>query len=376
MKIAILTHTLSTNYGGLLQNYAMQTILRDLGHDTITLNHQDDIPAKTKFLSIASRLLKRLSGGEIPLRVWPTKLEKEIIAQNTKPFIEKYINTTSEFKMRSILEHAPKDIEAIIVGSDQVWNAHYIKPIEQFYLSDFRDAEIIRVAYAASFGMNSWLYTTEETSKCSELAKGFNAISVREDRGIEYCKDYLGVNAELVLDPTLLIGRSRYTSIVESAKLPPIPDKIMMTYVLDKSPEKMSIVDYVAQTLGLKVHSVMAGDHFKNVGSNQLEKCIFPSVEEWLQGFMAAEFVVTDSFHGTVFSIIFNKPFIAILNKGRGSDRFTSLLNMINLTSRLVTSVDETKNALASNIDYKEVNRLLENKRAKSIEFLITNLDR
>ena len=374
MKIGILTHILSTNYGGLLQNYALQTILRELGHKPVTLNHKDADPLKTKILSVASRVVRTLKGEKIPLRIWPTKKERDVMAQNVAPFTHKYINTTPEFKMRYISLYAPKDLDAIIVGSDQVWNVKYIKPIEQFFLSDFQNTCIKRIAYAASFGMNTWQYTKSETINCSNLAKQFNAISVRETSGIGYCKDYLDVDAELVLDPTLLISPDYYVNLVEKADLESLPSKTMMVYILDKSPYKVAIIKYISSGLGLTTHSVMAEEQFKDVGRSQLCRCIYPRVERWIQGFMESEFVVTDSFHGTVFSIIFNKPFIALLNKNRGSDRFTSLLNMLNLDSRLATTIDEASKALQSEINYKEVNQLLQVQRMKSIDFLKNSL--
>ena len=370
MKIGILTHTLSTNYGGLLQNFALQTILRELGHKPVTLNHQEEIPLKTKILSVASRIIRTIKGEKVPLRVWPTKKERNVMAQNVAPFACQYINTTQEFKMHYIYQHTPKDLDAIIVGSDQVWNARYLKPIEQFFLSDFQNMCIKRIAYAASFGMNTWQYTDSETVNCSKLAKQFNAISVRETSGISYCKDYLGVDAELVLDPTLLISSDYYVNLVEKANLDPLSSKTMMVYILDKTPDKAAIIKYVSSELGLIAHSVMAEKKFKDVGRSQLHQCIFPSVELWLQGLMESEFVVTDSFHGTVFCIIFNKPFIAILNKSRGSDRFTSLLNMLNLSNRLVTTIEEASKALQSDISFTEINQRLQVQRVKSINFL------
>lgn len=370
MKIGILTHMLSTNYGGLLQNFALQTILRELGHDSVTLNHQEGVSLKTKILSMASRIVRTLKGEKVPLRVWPKKKEWDVMAQNVTPFTHKYIKTTPEFKMRYISQHVPKDLDAIIVGSDQVWNVKYLKPIEQFFLSDFQNTCVKRIAYAASFGMNTWQYTDSETANCSNLAKQFNAISVREKSGVGYCKDYLGVDAELVLDPTLLISPNYYVNLVKKANLEALPSKMMMVYVLDESSEKIAILKHVSSELGLVSHSVMAEKQFKDVGKKQLSSCIFPCVERWLQGFIKSEFVVTDSFHGTVFSIIFNKPFVTILNESRGRDRFVSLLNMLNLSNRLVTTVEEASKVLQTDINFYEVNQRLQTQRRKSIDFL------
>ena len=118
----------------------------------------------------------------------------------------------------------------------------------------------------------------------------------------------------------------------------------------------------------------MAEYSYKDVGRENIQKCIFPPIEQWIKGFMDADFVVTDSFHGTVFSIIFNKPFVAIVNKERGAARFTSLLNMFGLSDRLVYSIDDIEKIYSKSIDYDHVNDVLRSKRIESLEFIYSNL--
>ncbi|MEG2403180.1 MAG: polysaccharide pyruvyl transferase family protein, partial [Muribaculaceae bacterium] len=114
---------------------------------------------------------------------------------------------------------------------------------------------------------------------------------------------------------------------------------------------------------------------FEKVGRAQINDCIYPSVENWLGSISKAGFVITDSFHGTVFSIIFNKPFLTILNKERGASRIESLLTMFELTDRIVySSIEISNELLIKNIDYNKVNRIIKDERDSSLEFLKNNL--
>jgi exopolysaccharide biosynthesis predicted pyruvyltransferase EpsI len=145
----------------------------------------------------------------------------------------------------------------------------------------------------------------------------------------------------------------------------------LLVYVLDLSDEKKKIISEVSNELGLTVTSTMPESSFKEAGSKNVEKCIFPPVTNWIRGFMDAEFVITDSFHGTVFSIIFNKPFIAVGNKKRGMTRFISLLKMFNLENRLIEKADENLKAILNDkIDFAGINEILETKKTEAVTYL------
>ena len=152
-----------------------------------------------------------------------------------------------------------------------------------------------------------------------------------------------------------------------------IKSNILMCYVLDKTPEKTQIINHIKDKLGLTVLEVMPKEIF-NKHTKYITKCIFPSVSKWLAGFRDAQFVVTDSFHGTVFSIIFNKPFICIANKMRGLSRFTSLLKIFGLEERLVCPTDGLSELLLKSIDFEKVNTIKQEWRKKSLNFLKYNL--
>lgn len=371
MKIGILTHELKYNYGGILQNYALQQALKKIGHEPVTIDYKQEISLSTKIKSIAKRFIAHyVFRKNIKVKGWPSTNESYIIQQYTRGFVEKYITTTDRITL-SELSKFRDNFDAMIVGSDQVWRPRYLgTDIDEMFLKSFPNS-IPKIAYAASFGVDNWEFTDEQTRTCKELAQHFDAISVREASGINLCKKYLNVDAVHVLDPTMLLDKEDYIKLIEQENTPS-PGKGIMTYVLDKSPEKNTIIQAVSQRLGLPSFSVMPKSSFAN--STCIDDCIFPPITSWLRGFMDTDFVVTDSFHGTVFAIIFNKPFISIGNKNRGLDRFTSLLDEFQLNKRLILDRNGLKDELLEIPDFISINKRKKNLQTLSYELLIQSL--
>ena len=145
---------------------------------------------------------------------------------------------------------------------------------------------------------------------------------------------------------------------------------MLLNYVLDRAPEKNEIINKIGNALHLTPYENGPVKYFSNIVENNVPECVFPSVSGWLAGFRDAQFVVTDSFHGTVFSIIFNKPFVAILNSERGASRFISLLSILGLENRLISTGDEVSEEHLRPIDYTEVNKILNEWKLKSINYI------
>lgn len=372
MKIGILTHPLTVNYGCLMQAYALQKLLLDMGHDVYTIDLQYRYKYKSifhQFLGWMNRIrLYYMGNKQIPIAFHPslTKKQEDIVAQNTRPFTQKNIRTTRRIFHNDELPALDKEylFDAYVVGSDQVW-LPYMAP--WMFLSFIQRDNVKRFAYAASFGKDIWEFTPEQTMECSKFAKLFDAISVREDSGVNLCKDNLDVDAVHVLDPTLLLSKDKYMSLV---RVETSGKRTLFSYVLDKSLGKSEIIEYIAYSNELEICTCMAEESIVPGVTKDYSKCIFPPVDKWLNGFNNSEFVVTDSFHGTVFAIIFNKQFITIGNERRGMARFHSLLKLFGLESRLVHSFEDAKQILDQQIDYERVNLILERKRLESLEFL------
>lgn len=370
MRIGILTHPLATNYGGLLQAYALQQILIRDGHDVITINCNNRVLYTSfirQFLGWLSRLKKRYINKKNISPCFspqPTIEQNIILSRNTDLFINN-INTTYCFYDYKELLKIDKEynFEAYVVGSDQVWLPSFFP---WSFLNFVTRDNVKRIAYAASFGHATWQYDDEQTKKASQLAKKFDAISVREDSSVTLCKDYLKVKALHVLDPTMLLNPKDYLSVINVKKV----SKMIFAYVLDKSVLKQKIVKTIADKLQLNVYTCMPEEEFINGVTKDISKCIFPAVDDWINGINNAEFVVTDSFHGTVFAILFNKPFVVTGNEHRGMARFESLLRMFGLEDRLTTSLEKALELVNTPIDYVKVNQIIEEKRRESLQFL------
>ena len=196
MRIGILTLPLHTNYGGILQAYALQTVLERMGHEVCLIEKRRrplKLPLWKAPLSYGKRIVKNLTGHPFPI-FYEQKINREtqIIRQNTDKFISKYIKRKIVNDYYDIQEN---DFDAIVVGSDQIWRPQYFHEIEHAYLDFTEGWNIRRIAYAPSFGTDEWEYTPKQTERCCILIKDFNAVSVRESSGVNLCREYLGINA-------------------------------------------------------------------------------------------------------------------------------------------------------------------------------------
>ena len=335
MNISIITQPLNHNYGGMLQNFAMQKILRNFNHSSITI---DFAPRQTPWwiylCSWIKTVLFFLVGHKG--RKFAKITKKPFRNVFFDDFVSSYIRKTdlcSKYSKKCISKCST---EAVIVGSDQVWRPLYNHCLKDMFLNFCKkEKNLKRIAYAASFGVDNWEYTLKQTRECSKLAKKFDAISVREESGVKLCKEHLGVDATWVLDPTLLLTKEDYQLICE--EVPVCIEKYLAVYVLDENEEVTATYEKEAAARGLVVKKFHADS------KSTL------TVPEWIAMFRDASYVVTDSFHGTVFSIIFGKEFKCIYNKARGAARFESLLNLYNsgkLEEKREFSLNWLKNAL------------------------------
>ena len=298
-----------------------------------------------------------------------------IKSRHTQPFINKYIhNYWVKNYMTDINEN---DFDAIVVGSDQIWShihASTIGGVCNAFLPLFTGKPTIRISYAASFGKDEWEYTDKETKVAKSAVKEFQGISVRESSGVELCKNHFGVEAIRHLDPTFLLSSDDY---INGLRLNTIEKSSgdLLVYILDSSCEKAAIVDYIEKRLSLKRFVVNSKVEDNGIKNKRIEDCIQPPVENWLRGFMDADFIITDSFHACVFSILFHKSFVAIGNDDRGLTRFQSVLSLFHLERRLVSSLEDIENLnLNETIDYSEVEKLIDAERERSFLYLRKHL--
>lgn len=377
MRILIKTFRLSSNYGCILQAYALQKVLRDLGHDVVTWD--TDAPfykrmsRKHRFLSISKQIFRKyfLWQKNIILDIDAFAAKWSALSNiNTKKFVEKHISRLVTNDLQSINGN---QFDCVIAGSDQIWRYYgNEKSLKNNFLEFTKNWNCKRIAYAISFGLDKLNYSGELKTTCKKLVTNFDAISVREDSGVKICKEEFDVDAIQVLDPTLLLKKEDYLSLIDQNE-ESLNKGELLYYILDETDKKKQIIKQIADQLGFHPFSINAETENPIV---PFDWRIQPPVEEWLQGFSKAKFVVTDSFHACIFSIIFNKPFICLGNEQRGLSRFHSLLSMFSLQKQFVDLKDfDIENVLNSVIDWNIVNEKICDKRLLSYQFLNSNIE-
>jgi hypothetical protein len=381
MKLGILTQQLHSNYGGLLQAWALQQTLTRMGHEVWIIRREyprpKDINIIHRYASSMYHGLLQLLGREKPA-VKISEQHVAIIRQYTNQFIKsKYTHLTpliyNEKELSKYINC--NGFDGYVVGSDQVWRPKFSPAIGNFFLDFAKNISgIKRIAYAASFGVDFWEYNIEETAMAKELAPLFDMISVREDAGIKLVKDYLGLDAYHVLDPTLLMSTDDYINLINSSTCPlKESNGELFSYVLDSKESVQNIIDIVVRATHYRPYYCYAKRRVKTREDLlSIEECVMPPVEQWIKSFIDAKMVITDSFHGTVFSILFNKPFWVVINEERGASRFKSLLSLFNLDNRVVTS--QASIDWHSPIDWDVVNIRREELCKRSISLLNDSL--
>lgn len=403
MKIGILTQPLYCNYGGLVQCYALQETLKRMGHEAVVLQREwnRQYTLKGACTYYAKHLVKMLMGRKESWHYYVAQEKRDYIAKETNKFTETYITPRSEhcYTTEQLKQEVERlHLDAIVVGSDQVWRPYY-SPCQPNYFLDFLGstgsptANIKRISYAASFGGDNWDWSPDLTAQCAALLQKFDAVSVREQSGIRLCQEHFNVDAIQVLDPTMLLEKEDYIRLFEkfeSLKVqkgtnPSNPSNSsnpsnhkrgsLFNYVLDRSEEKQNIIRTIAQKTGKTSFCSMPelDDSIYNLYGD-IDKAVYPPVESWLSAFDEAEMVVTDSFHGTVFSIIFNKPFWVVGNEGRGMARFETLLSLYGLQDRMISAKTLNTIDLNAPIDWNIVNDKRAELQVVAIDFLTNAL--
>lgn len=356
-----------------MQTWALQQVLIKMGHKPVLLNRRKDCPRPSEWMTMLRCLVfvkyffLKIFGIEKGVRFnSPFVRDYSPMSKGfgDMKFVNECIRKTHNLYDSKSLQHEvnKKSYSAFIVGSDQVWREEYAPRIENYFFDilDRTDSRP-RIAYGASFGISQGYISEDKIDVCRDLLDKFKAVSYRESEGGKILRNvFKRADAIHVLDPTQLLSADEYRKLIRSH------DKIATqryvgAYILDNNEEKEKIITSVEQSLSLPIRRM----------GIMVPKGSMPTVSQWLALFDQADFVVTDSFHGCVFSIIFQKPFIAIANKERGIDRFLTLLDGIE--DRLIYSYEDFikyRGTLMHNIDYDNIRPIFDSKRKASIDFL------
>nr|PMH18893.1 hypothetical protein BCU73_21465 [Vibrio cyclitrophicus] len=348
-KVAVVTFPLINNYGGIIQAYALMLVLDDLGHKPTLIN----LKSEKRYLSLGKYIFKKYilfflkKYSSVTLTLKDRKLER---------FIDKYISpkSASIWNSKQLHKHfSSNKYDACVVGSDQVFAKMGYPKFENDYSLGFVDDETIKFSYAASFGGNDYLGDSNAVDYHKKNLQRFEGVSVRENSAVQVCFKRFSVDAQHVLDPTMLIDKNNYINII--GNFSGLLKNKIFAYVLDSDLRKNNIMSQFADRKRIAVNQINDGNDSKNI----------ISMQEWLGSIYSSEHVITDSFHGCVFCIIFNKPFHCFVNSKRGADRFYSLLEMFGLENRIINN-----EIVDYEINWDDVNSKLEYYKSKSLDFV------
>ena len=340
----------AANFGSMMTNFALYKTLSDMGYNCIF--------------------------ADIPDHLWPESIVHRNPRFITRRFGYKHFNLTRKYKDRADLKNVNELADTFIVGSDQIWNYNLCKSAGTYFYLDFVDDDKKKIAYGTSFGHSSFRGNNEERKTAGYYLNRFDAVSVREDYAVDLCKSAFGVDAVQVLDPVFMCNKEHYLKCIEeseASKNPPAK-KYVLAYILDPTEEKQYVLEETAKRLGaelLCIPNAQVKDDLRARWRLPILEDI--DMEDWLYYFKNAEMVVTDSFHGSCFSIIFERQFVAIGNEKRGLERFHSLLNELGLVDKLVLSASEIferDSIFTEAIDYSKVNAKIEELRKTSMNWL------
>lgn len=282
----------------------------------------------------------------------------------------KFLKISKEIYDSENLKKLNNEFDTFVVGSDQVWRTVWLKEKSLHYFFDFVNDDKKKIAYAASFGVDYWEGDEKLTEEIKPLIKRFDHISVREESGIDICKNTFGLdNAVCVLDPTLMISREDYQSILDDWQdKSHLKKKYIAHMLLDDTKELKKESQNIADYLKADINYIK-GKSFKILGKDII---FYNKVSQWLTYLKDAELVITDSFHCTVFSLIFHKKFVVVANPVRGIARLETLLSKVGLEDRFFTDIKDVMKSgiLDKEIDYNEVDKKLETHRKYSMDFL------
>ena len=358
-KVGVVTLHRVFNYGSVLQAYATQRMFETIGCECEIIDYIT--PQRTKS---ALRKCYKIKGLKGAIYYILRAVSIEIKWHTFNKFIKKHLRLSkNRYVTIEDLKKDPPFCDVYCTGSDQTWNSKYNEGVDRGFFLDFGKEKVRRIAYAASIGQER--VPSDEKQIMAALMSKYAAISVRESSAVEIVKELTGVSPQLLIDPTLQISVSEWSKLEAKPLLKERYVLLMLLYNEDNG-----ATDYarkVADKLGCKLVKI-SWDLIKD---RRVDKMFtHRSPEVFLSLFHHAEYVVTNSFHGTAFCINYNKQF-SVFKRNEMQTRIDSVLELTGLTSRLVVSDGgEGMDVVNRLIDYEPVNDILERERVKSAEFL------
>lgn len=339
------------NYGSLLNGFAMYTMLKNFGKEVLML-HKPGAKAT----------------------------DPEVMSGHNVNFIHKYYDpeNISPLLAYNQLRELNEICDCFCAGSDQIWN-YELSFHENMYLPFVSDEKKL-ISFSTSFGHKEDKVPRDARGRIQKLFHRYSAISVREQFDVDILRDNYGVKSTLLFEPVFCLDKKYYEALARNAKLEE-EEPYLLAYILDPSQEKREAIQYYAAKLGLKAIIILDG--IQSDWERRKKILNLPNVlenvesEDLLKAIMNASYVITDSFHGSAFSVIFNKPFLAIGNYFRGYERFVDLLGRLKLIDRLVPNPKKIPHdpRFLEPVDFTETNRIIEEEAARTVAWVKNAID-
>lgn len=379
-KVGIVSCYFKHNYGSMLQAYATQQILDNMGIENETINVDENVDFAngkkkyyitqiTNFTFIKSKL------GMIKLK-FDKKLKKDLgknISIRDKKYneFEQKFRLTYPYKTYAELTEKCKDYSSVLVGSDQLWLP--VNVVADYYTLNWVPDDMNKISLATSFGVSTVPDKYKESYK--KFLNRIDNLSVRESAGVKLVSELSDKKATLVCDPTLLLTKQEWMEIQQEERI--IKDKYILCYFLGNNIEHRKFAERLKEKTGYKIVSLNHADEYvkySDIFADETPYDIGPA--EWINLIRNAEYVCTDSFHGTVFSLINNAKFFTFErysnknSKVSTNSRIYSLLEIVNLKERILSGTENVDDVLKYNIDFDKVNTKLADFRNESRAFL------
>ena len=365
IKIALVTTQNANNYGAIFQAFALQQVLSRYGYVEVINYNNSHIGVSFDLVRVKPTVHGLLGIGKDILRLFP----RYNVIKKFKQFIQQNIVLTKSVSMPELQNGELKQYDVYVAGSDQIWNPACINKdcmIDPIYFLSFAPKAARKISYASSIG--GYKLSSNEKKQFRELLEDFDKISVRERDTQILLQEVLSKDVHHVLDPTLLLSKEEWLEglgIEESV----YKEKYILLYTVPKVPLIREAVEFFSKKTGLKVVAI---DQGLSAGVKVGQQIRDAGPIEFLQLFANAEFVITDSFHGTCFALNFELPFLTI-SPGVHSNRVESLLSLVGLQHRIIKCEDDFRK-LDIKLDFNGANKNLLKARAESILFLSSTL--
>lgn len=366
MRIGILTFHGSHNYGSVLQAYALSTWLKDAGHETEIINLRNAAQKRAyRVFQVKGKGIKRILHAAFAVKNYPAAKRR---AKRFEEFITQVLPLSKQAYSNGSELRGSTDYDVYITGSDQVWNPA-CQDFESAYYLDFVPDGAKRIAYAPSLGRAE--FSDEKTDLIRSLLKNIDVISCREEAGASLLRRLTDKPVSVVCDPVVLLGKKKWEAFAAPSG---IKEPYILTYFLENNNGTKALLPELQRLTGYRVVSL--NEDLRDIGKGYIQ-AYDASPERFVGLFRDAAFVLTNSFHGTAFSTIFQRPFFTVIgpvhSANNNDSRKTDYLRGLALEDRLVSDEHTTQKPLS--IDYSEAEMRMEKMRNAAAQYLMNAVE-